>query len=105
VPPLPAELTIPGGFGAGEIHSLSGRGVAIVTNQAIPCGTRTILRIADPDLGLEFVFPGTIVWGRGKVLGVAFDGEPSRTPFLDGGHASWRHAMRLGAIVEEPLVA
>jgi len=101
--PLPVQFTVPGGFARGEMHSISMRGVAVVGTKGVPHGTRTVLRIADPIRGTEYTFPGTVVWHRGKVIGIAFDGVPSKTAFLSPSTAAWRRTWF--SAVEEPLVA
>jgi hypothetical protein len=101
--PLPVQFTVPGGFARGDMHSISRRGVAVVGTKGVAQGTRTVLRIADPVRGLEYTFPGMVVWHRGKVIGIAFDGVPSVNRFLSPSTSPWR---RLGfSRNEEPLVA
>jgi len=102
--PLPAQFTVPGGFGSGEIRNLSAHGAAIVTARPPKRGTRTILRVADPTAGFEYVFPATVVWSGHGIIGVVFDGTPNRTPFLAPSPDSWR-GMRLGPSRSNPLVA
>src|SRR5688500_2335942 len=73
--PLPVQFTLPGGFGSGEIRNISGGGMAIVTARPPAIGTRTIVRVADATAGVEYVFPGRVVWRAvdGKpTMGVAF---------------------------------
>ncbi|RLB56338.1 MAG: hypothetical protein DRJ42_03605 [Deltaproteobacteria bacterium] len=101
--PLPVQFTVPGGFARGQLHSLSSRGMAIASLSAPAEGTRTVLRVADPRRGVEYTFPGRVVWQRGKVLGIAFDGLPSRHPFLARANAAWRRVSF--AFRGEPLVA
>lgn len=101
--PLPVQFTVPGGFGEGQLHSISSRGVAIASRRAPAQGTRTVLRVADPRRGVEYTFPGRVVWQRGKVLGIAFDGLPSRLPFLAPANAAWRRLTF--TVGREPLVA
>lgn len=98
--PIPAQFTRPGGFGAGEIRSVSSNGMAVVTSHPSSVGERTIVRIADPLAGFEYVFPGKVVWIHDNVMGVGFDGMPSRTPFLLPARTSWRRAVRFGGDTE-----
>jgi hypothetical protein len=103
--PIPVQLTVPGGFAAGEIRSVSANGMAIVTNHPPARDTRTILRVADSRRGWEYVFPGRVVWKNGRVIGVAFDGVPTRHPFLMPSD-SWRPGrLHLGSATRRPLVA
>ncbi len=85
------------------MHSISRRGVAVVSAKAVERGTRTVIRVADPRRGIEYIFPGTVVWHRDKVLGIAFDGVPSVNPFLSPSTSPWRRPF-FGALAE-PLVA
>jgi hypothetical protein len=101
--PLPVQFTIPGGFARGKMHSLSRRGVAVVGTKGVATGTRTVLRVADPVRGIEYTFPGTVVWHRGKVIGIAFDGVPSTNRFLSPSTAPWRRFWF--SRYSEPLVA
>ncbi len=102
--PIPAQFTRPGGFGAGEIRDVNGNGMALVTSQPSTMGNRTIVRIADPLGGFEYVFPGHVVWVQNQVMGVAFDGMPTRAPFLLPTPTKWRRDVRFGA-KDETLVA
>ncbi|MBW2465215.1 MAG: PilZ domain-containing protein [Deltaproteobacteria bacterium] len=98
--PLPVQFTVPGGFARGQLHSLSSRGLAIASSAPPAEG----LRVADPRRGVEYTFPGRVVWRRGKVLGIAFDGLPSRHAFLAPANAAWRR-ISFALRGEEPLVA
>jgi hypothetical protein len=102
--PIPAQFTRPGGFGAGEIRSINANGMALVTSHPSLVGTRTIVRIADPLRGVEYVFPGQIVWVDGNVMGVGFDGMPTAAPFLLPTRTGWRRDVRFGG-PDETLVA
>src|SRR5690606_22716487 len=66
--PIPAQFTRPGGFGAGEIRDVNGNGMAIVTSHPSVIGTRTAVRIADPLGGVEYMFPGRVVWVQNLVM-------------------------------------
>ncbi|MBK8171649.1 MAG: PilZ domain-containing protein [Sandaracinaceae bacterium] len=80
--PRAIQFTMPGSFGAGEIANLSGGGAAITTNEVLRKGDRTILRVAVPETGMEYVFPCTVVWTSGSAeanVGIAFTGVPSQT--------------------------
>jgi len=98
--PIPAQFTRPGGFGAGEIRSVSANGMAVVTSHPAAIGERTIVRIADPLAGVEYVFPGKVVWVHDNVMGVGFDGLPTRAPFLLPTRTSWRRGMHFASDVE-----
>ena len=102
--PIPAQFTRPGGFGAGEIRSINANGMAVVTSNPSLIGTRTVVRIADPLRGVEYAFPGQVVWVEGNVMGVGFDGMPTSEPFLLPTRAGWRRDVRFGG-GDETLVA
>lgn len=102
--PVPVQFTIPGGFCAGELRNVSAGGVAIVTDRAPEIGTRTILRVGDAT-HFEYVFPGRVVWSNGRVLGVAFDGMPTRTLFTADDSGAWKSNVLLGASRPATLVA
>ncbi|MEZ4254772.1 MAG: PilZ domain-containing protein [Polyangiales bacterium] len=73
------EFTTPGGFGAGTLKDVCGGGMAVVSDVALRPGMRTVLRVQDEERASEYIFPCRIVWRAGQVIGVAFDGVPSRT--------------------------
>lgn len=102
--PIPAQFTRPGGFGAGEIRDVNGNGMAIVTSQPSVIGTRTAVRIADPLGGAEYLFPGQVIWVQNLVMGVAFDGMPTKAPFLLPTPTKWRRDVRFGG-TDETLCA
>lgn len=80
--PRTVQFTMPGSFGAGELANISGGGAAITTNETLRIGDRTILRIAVPETGTEYVFPCTVVWATNRDranVGIVFDGVPSQT--------------------------
>lgn len=98
--PIPAQFTRPAGFGAGEIRSVSANGMAVVTAHPSSIGERTIVRIADPLAGVEYVFPGKVVWVHDNVMGVGFDGVPSKAPFLLPTRTGWRRGVSFGGDTE-----
>jgi len=102
---LPVQFTLPGGFGSGEIRNLSAGGMSVATSTPAKIGTRTILRVTNPSRGFEYVFPGRVVWAGGRVMGIGFDGLPSRAPFLMPPPYSWRGQLRFGPQRTRPLVA
>lgn len=98
--PIPAQFTRSGGFGAGEIRSVSSNGMAVVTAHPCDVGQRTIVRIADPLAGVEYVFPGKVIWVHDNVMGVGFDGLPTKAPFLLPTRSGWRRGVRFGGETE-----
>jgi hypothetical protein len=104
VEPLPVQFTVPGGFRSGELRNVSAGGMAIVTDQAPVLKMRTIVRVTDPDRAAEYVFPGRVVWLSGRVVGVAFDGLPTRA-LTPAAQSTWRSYVRFGAKATTPLVA
>ena len=74
--------------------------MAVVTSHAAGIGDRTIVRIADPLAGVEYNFPGKVVWVHDNVMGVGFDGLPTRAPFLLPTRTGWRRGMHFASDVE-----
>jgi len=106
--PLSVQFTLPGGFGAGQLHNASGGGLAIVTATPGALGERTIVRVGLVAAGVEYVFPCRVVWvqkGQQPAMGVVFDGVPSRTLLPGHGGTSWRSPLRLGARRNAPIAA
>ncbi|MEM9194389.1 MAG: PilZ domain-containing protein [Myxococcota bacterium] len=110
---VPVHFTVPGGFASGKLRNISPGGVAITTPHAVLKGSRTVLRVAEPRRGMEYTFPGRIVWtGAGKadsadprVVGIAFDGTPTRSAFLVPEVGSWHPDVRFGEPPGTPMVA
>ena len=107
--PMPVQFTRPGGFEAGEIRDLSGGGFCIATPRTPEVGTRLVVRIADPDACLEYVFPCRVVWrasrGPGR-MGVVIDGVPGRAELYgDDTSGVWKKSVTFGAARRDPLVA
>ena len=100
------SFTIRGGFGVGEIRSVSGGGIAIASGHAAQIGDRTLVRVHDTDGDAEYVFPARVVWRRAGAqggMGVVFDGPPIRS---DSAAAfGWRIGFRLGITPVGQMVA
>lgn len=95
----PAQFTTPQGFGVGHVRELGGMGLTIVTRKPLGPGQRTVVRLADPTGGREFVFPCKVVWSRpgpDPAMGLAFDGVPMRMSFRVPPPGEWSLGMRLG---------
>ena len=105
---VPAQLTVPGGFGDGMLLNISGGGLCLSTYRPPRPGTTSIIRIADPAAGVEYVFPALVVWrtttGR-RLVGLAFDGVPAKTPFLIPPRGAWQIGLRFAASDQRPKVA
>ncbi|MCA9608418.1 MAG: PilZ domain-containing protein [Myxococcales bacterium] len=105
---IPVQFTRPGGFESGEIRDLGGGGFLILTSKAQDVGTRIIIRIEDPQLGCEYVFPCVVKWrakrGPGR-MGVALDGVPNRGDLYEESTGVWRKSLRLGEDPADPMVA
>ena len=112
--PFPVQFTRPGGFETGEIRNLSGGGFCVATPRPPEAGTQIIMRVAEPSLGVEYVFPCRVVWcqrvGPGR-MGVVIDGVPNRAEiFGDESTGVWRRSVSFAATIAgsergEPLVA
>lgn len=76
--PPQVHFTYAGGFGDGRLHDVCGSGVALETSCGLQPGMRTVLRVGDVQSRAEYVFPAQVVWRSATVVGLAFDGAPSR---------------------------
>ncbi len=95
----PVQFTTPQGFGVGYVRELGGMGLTIVTRKPLGPGQRTVVRLADPTGGREFVFPCKVVWSRpgpDPAMGLAFDGVPMRMSFRVPPPGEWSLGLRLG---------
>ena len=95
--PLPVHLTVPGGFRAGQLRSVSAGGMALVVR--VPRGVRrTVVQVSDASSGSEYVFPGRVVWSNRTVVGVSFDGPPSRSAigFGESPFGAWKSPLGVG---------
>ena len=105
---IPVQFTRPGGFESGEIRDLGGGGFLILTPKPQDVGTRIIVRIEDPQVGCEYVFPCVVRWrakrGPGR-MGVALDGVPSRSDLYEESTGVWRKSLSLGEDPADPMVA
>jgi hypothetical protein len=104
--PMPVQFTVPGGFAVGAMRGVTARGMVVVTTRCPQVGTRTMVRVPDSDTGIEYVFPGRVSWSRGRLMGVAFDGLPTKTDPFAPSSAPWgRDLLRLGPARQAPMVA
>lgn len=98
--PKSVSFTLPGGFEAGEIKNLSGKGIAIATLRPPAIGTRVIVRLLEEGAGSEYFFPCRVVWSRRAPLpgmGVVFDGVPTRSDYVaEEDTGVWRRSMAFG---------
>ena len=94
----PVQFTTPQGFGVGYVRELGGTGMTIVTRKPLGPGQRTVVRIADPTGGREFVFPCKVIWSRpgpDPAMGLAFDGVPMRMSFRVPPPGEWSIGLRM----------
>ena len=101
------SFTVPGGFGRGEIRTLSGEGVVIVTRKPPAIGTRLLVRIEDRT-GDALILPAVVAY-RGRThfgsFGARFDGAPERI-ISDGTPAiGWQPMLRFSRTRAETGVA
>jgi hypothetical protein len=92
------QFTVPGGFGAGKVLDISGGGMAVESRQLPDVGTRMLVRVVESHDGVEYAFPCRVVW-RSRVrrrLGLAFDGAPTRTPYLAPPRGTWAKSVHFG---------
>ncbi len=88
--PPQVHFTYAGGFGEGRLHDICGSGVAIETTCQLKLSNRTVLRICDVQSNAEYVFPARVVWRAQAIVGLAFDGAPSRIDDLAWSWSSLR---------------
>lgn len=100
--PYPGNVsfTLPGGFEAGEVKNLSGKGLAIATARPPAIGTRVIVRMVDPGSSAEYFFPCRVVWSRKSPLpgmGLQFDGVPTKSVYEGGDDTgAWKRSFHIG---------
>ena len=95
----PVQFTTPQGFGVGYVREIGGTAMTVVTRKPLGPGQRTVVRIADPTGGREFVFPCKVVWSRpgpDPAMGLAFDGVPMRMSFRVPPPGEWSLGLRMG---------
>lgn len=96
----PVQFTTPHGFGVGHVRDLGGSGMTVITRKPLTPGHRTVVRLADPTGGREFVFPCKVIWSRvsgDAAMALAFDGVPMRMSFRVPSTGEWSVGIRLGA--------
>ena len=94
----PVQYTTPNGFGVGHAREIGGTGMTVSTRKPLGPGQRTVVRIADPTGGREFVFPCKVVWSRPgpePAMGLAFDGVPMRMSFRVPPPGEWSLGLRM----------
>lgn len=100
--PFPGQVgfTLPGGFEAGEVKNLSGKGLAIATPRPPSNGTRVIVRMVDPHSSAEYFFPCRVIWSRRAPLpgmGLAFDGVPTKSMYVETEDTgAWTRSFHIG---------
>lgn len=66
----------------GTVPNASGDGMAIQTSNPPPLGSEVVLTVRHPRHGIEYAFPGRVVWRvvqGGPAFGVAFAGAPTES--------------------------
>jgi hypothetical protein len=98
--PKQVSFTLPGGFEAGEVKNLSGKGIAIATGRPPAIGTRVIVRMVDDGGGTELFFPCRVVWSRRAPLpgmGLVFDGVPTKSAYVANEDTGvWKRSFTIG---------
>lgn len=103
---LPVTYAMPGEFGTGVVHRMSGGGLLVMTPTPPEPGAHTIVRATD-DAGAVYAFAGRVAWrsrGKAGAMGVVFDGPPTRAETTDG-LVAWRSRVRFSRGPREPMVA
>jgi hypothetical protein len=96
---IPVQLTMGGGFLAGEMRLVCPEGI-VVTCKApmMRAGQSTIVRMADAIAGVEYTLPCVVVWtfngfnGAPSAMGLRVDGIPARTTFAMPELSVWQPA-------------
>lgn len=97
--PSAVQFTIPGGFAIGEVRNVSGGGLSVITRARVDEHARTIVRIARPSEGVEYVFPCRVAWRTIDglpMVGFEFDGVPSLTSYSAAPRGAWGADLRFG---------
>lgn len=79
----PVQMALAGRFVTGTVRNASGGGFAIETADPPALGDTVVLQIASEQQGMEYTFPGTVIWRvvRGTPsVGVAFAGIATKAP-------------------------
>jgi hypothetical protein len=101
------RFTVPGGFGQGEIRTLTGAGVVVSTRKPPEVGARILIRLDSPSADRTYVFPAIVEW-RGRkhfgTFGALFDGAPERVD-QDPTLGLWRVPIRLSRTTSKTMVA
>lgn len=93
---LPAQLTAPGGFLAGELRYVCPEGLIVASTSPLRCGTSTVVHVADAVAGVEFEIPCVVQWARVGVpsaMGLRVDGDPRRMAFAIPPPGMWRSPL------------
>lgn len=79
----PVQMALAGRFVHGTVRNASGGGFAIETPEPPSLGDTVVLQIASETQGVEYTFPGTVIWRvvRGTPsVGIAFAAIPTKAP-------------------------
>lgn len=82
---IPVQLTVGGGFLAGELRIVCSEGLLITCSAPmVRAGQITVVRIADAIAGIEYTLPCVVAWTSNEAtpwMALRVDGAPARTNF------------------------
>jgi len=97
---IPVQLTVGGGFLAGELRLVSPEGIVISCKAPMMrAGQSTIVRMADAIAGVEYTLPCVVVWtfnGTSGSMALRVDGLPARTSFAMPELSVWQPSLMAG---------
>jgi hypothetical protein len=97
---IPVQLTVGGGFLAGEARLVCPEGILITCKAPmVRPGQSTIVRMADAIAGVEYTLPCVVAWtfnGTPATMGLRVDGIPARTTFAMPELSVWQPSPMVG---------
>jgi hypothetical protein len=91
----PIQVSTPSGFVPGMLLAVSQAGFRLSLREPIEKNASLALRIVVPLTGLEYVYPCKVQWRQDFVVGVTFDGRPSRARVHAVNAISWQRPLDL----------
>ena len=89
------ELTANGRFEAARLMGISRDGLRMRIQHPLLPGTQTLVRVIAEGPRTEYVYPCVVAWCDGHVMGLRFDGRPSRALLLRSEAGDWQCPLHL----------